>query len=77
MRTEFLIGLTGLSMLAPAASSSAAQSNVFGAGDPYQACVMAIDTNPTDAFERALEWRSQGGGDASRSLRGAGPDRAR
>jgi len=54
--------LVALGAFAPAASASAAQANLFGAGDPYQACVAVIDTNPADAFERALAWRTQGGG---------------
>jgi len=61
MRSGSLIGFLALAALAPGASL-AAQANLFGAGDPYQACVMAIDTDPADAFERALAWRSQGGG---------------
>jgi regulator of sirC expression with transglutaminase-like and TPR domain len=62
MRKEFLTCLVVLCAGAPFASVLAAQSTVFGPGDPYQACVAAIETNPTDAFERALEWRAQGGG---------------
>ena len=61
MRTGHLVGLIVLGAFAPA-SSLAAQGTLFGAADPYQACVMAIDTDPADAFERALAWRSQGGG---------------
>jgi regulator of sirC expression with transglutaminase-like and TPR domain len=59
MRTTLLIGLISVGSFAPAL---AAQNNVFGPGDPYQACVGAIDMNPMDAFERALAWRAQGGG---------------
>ena len=51
--------LDGCRLLSPAL---AAQNNVFGPGDPYQACVAAIDMDPMDAFERAHRWRAQGGG---------------
>ena len=62
MRMGLLACLAALGAFAPVASASAAQANLFGAGDPYQACVAVIDTNPADAFERALAWRTQGGG---------------
>ena len=61
MRTGFFTGVIVMAALAPAVSV-AAQGSLFGAGDPYQACVMAIDVDPTNAFERAIAWRSQGGG---------------
>ena len=34
----------------------------FGAADPYQACVAAVDANAADAFEMASIWRDHGGG---------------
>lgn len=36
--------------------------NPFGSGDPYQACVEAVNTKADDAFEKALTWRDRGGG---------------
>lgn len=43
-------------------SAFAAQDSPFGGSNPYEACVRAIDTNASDAFERALTWRTRGGG---------------
>lgn len=62
MRKGSLICLIALGALASGASSFAAQGTIFGTGDRYQACVAAIDTNPANAFEQALAWRTQGGG---------------
>ena len=62
MRKGSLVFLVALGAFAPLASVWAAQGAIFPAGDPYQACIAVIDVNPSDAFERALEWRSQGGG---------------
>jgi tetratricopeptide (TPR) repeat protein len=62
MRKELLACLVAVCVGAPFASVTAAQNNLFGPVDPYQGCVAAIETNPTEAFERALAWRSQGGG---------------
>jgi regulator of sirC expression with transglutaminase-like and TPR domain len=39
-----------------------AQIGLFTGPNAYQNCVAAIEVNPTDAFERAIEWRSKGGG---------------
>src|SRR5262245_36187377 len=62
MRKGPLVSLIALGVLASAASSFAAQNNIFGTTNPYQACIAAIDMNPSDAFERALAWRANGGG---------------
>jgi regulator of sirC expression with transglutaminase-like and TPR domain len=62
MRKELLACFAVVCAGVPFASVTAAQNNLFGLGDPYQACVAAIETDPTEAFERALVWRSQGGG---------------
>jgi regulator of sirC expression with transglutaminase-like and TPR domain len=35
---------------------------LFTGANAYQNCVAGIDINPADAFEKALAWRSQGGG---------------
>jgi len=45
-----------------AAASAAANDNPFGAADPYQACVAAVNANAADAFEMASIWRDHGGG---------------
>src|SRR5258706_14469074 len=42
--------------------SAATNDNPFGATDPYQACVAAVDANAADAFEMASIWRDHGGG---------------
>jgi len=55
-----LLALT-FTLFGPAASVSAAD-NPFGAADPYQACVAAVDKKADDAFELALTWRDHGGG---------------
>jgi len=44
------------------AASAATNDNPFGAADPYQACVAAVDVNAADAFEMASIWRDHGGG---------------
>ena len=62
MRSSSLLWLIAVAVLAPVSLSFAAQNNVFGSSEPYQACITAIETNPTEAFERALTWRAQGGG---------------
>jgi len=59
---KVLLCLVALGAFAPWALASAAQGNLFGAADPYRSCVAAIDVDPADAFERALEWRTKGGG---------------
>src|SRR5258708_34662178 len=41
---------------------AAANDIPFGAADPYQACVAAVDANAADAFEMASIWRDHGGG---------------
>src|SRR5258708_30058261 len=41
---------------------AATNDNPFGAADPYQACVAAVDANAADAFEMASIWRDHGGG---------------
>ena len=43
-------------------ASAATGDNPFGAADPYQACVAAVDANAADAFEMASIWRDHGGG---------------
>jgi regulator of sirC expression with transglutaminase-like and TPR domain len=60
MSKESLIGFIVFGVLAPAAS--VAQVGLFTGPNAYQNCVAAIDLNPSDAFEKALAWRSQGGG---------------
>ena len=62
MRKRSLACFIVFGLLAPVASSFAAQGTIFGSSDPYQMCVAAIDMDPADAFERALAWRDQGGG---------------
>src|SRR6266849_10256721 len=42
--------------------SGATNDNPFGAADPYQACVAAVDANAADAFEMASICRDHGGG---------------
>ena len=49
-----------LGALVPAVS--VAQIGLFTGANAYRNCVAAIDINPSDAFERALQWRAQGGG---------------
>jgi regulator of sirC expression with transglutaminase-like and TPR domain len=54
--------LLPLAFVAGAALAVAAEDNPFGSGDPYQACVAAVNVKADDAFEKALAWRDHGGG---------------
>src|SRR5258708_40343212 len=54
--------LIALPMFWATAASAATNDNPFGAADPYQACVAAVDVNAADAFEMASIWRDHGGG---------------
>ncbi len=56
------LALIALPMFWATAASAATNDNPFGAADPYQACVAAVDVNAADAFEMASIWRDHGGG---------------
>ena len=60
MRNRSLALLIAFGALTPAAA--VAQIGLLNGPSAYQNCVAGIDVNPNDAFERALQWRAQGGG---------------
>jgi regulator of sirC expression with transglutaminase-like and TPR domain len=60
MRKRSLFVFVVLGVFVPAIA--VAQIGLFSGPNAYQNCVAAIDVNPADAFERAIEWRSKGGG---------------
>ncbi len=61
MRKGSLIGFIGFGVLVPVVSV-AQGVGLFPGPTAYQNCVAGIDINPSDAFEKALAWRAQGGG---------------
>jgi len=62
MRSSYFYVVAVSALLVPGASAVAAESKIFGAADPYQTCVAAIDMNAAEAFDMALAWRDRGGG---------------
>src|SRR5258708_19991173 len=56
------LALIALPLFWPEPISAATNDNPFGAADPYQACVAAVDANAADAFEMASILLDHGGG---------------
>jgi len=61
MRKRSLLGFIVFGVLVPAVAV-AQGVGLFSGPNAYQNCVAGIDINPSDAFEKALEWRTKGGG---------------